>query len=62
MSVEGRRGGRALISGRALVSGRVFCAGVLQLLIVKFSYGDLGAVPLLFCWKPNVQKIGIEPL
>jgi hypothetical protein len=23
----------------------------------KFSYGDPGATPLLFCWKPNIQKI-----
>jgi hypothetical protein len=28
----------------------------------KFLYGDLGVTLLLFCWKPNVQKIEIEPL
>jgi hypothetical protein len=28
----------------------------------KFPYEDLGTAPLLFCWKPNTQKIGMEPL
>jgi hypothetical protein len=36
MSVEGSRGGRALMSGRALASGRFCGAGAFQLLIVNF--------------------------
>jgi hypothetical protein len=28
----------------------------------KFPYEDPDAAPLLFCWTPNVQKIGMEPL
>jgi hypothetical protein len=36
MSVEGRRGERALTFGRTLASGRFFGAGAFQLLIVNF--------------------------
>jgi hypothetical protein len=36
MSVEGRRGGRALTSERPLASGHFCIAGALQLLIVNF--------------------------
>jgi hypothetical protein len=36
MSVEGRRGGRALTSGRALASGYFCGAGAFQLLIANF--------------------------
>jgi hypothetical protein len=36
VSVEERRGGRALTSGRTLASGHFYGAGAFQLLIVNF--------------------------
>jgi hypothetical protein len=56
MSVEGRRG------RRALASDHFGGAGALQLFMVNFHMETLGASPLLFCWKPNIQKTRMEPL
>jgi hypothetical protein len=62
MSVDGRRGKRALTSKRALASGRFCGARAFQLFMVNFYMETSGVIPLLFCWKPNIQKIRMEPL
>jgi hypothetical protein len=55
MSVEGR-GRRAFESERALTSDHFGGVGALQLFMINFYMEIPGAVPLLFCWKPNIQK------
>jgi hypothetical protein len=57
MSAERRRGRRALVSERALTSDHFGGAGALQLFMVNFHMETTGVVPLLFCWKPNIQKL-----
>jgi hypothetical protein len=61
MSVQGRRGRRALASERARVQS-FFGVGAFQLFMVNFHMKTPGAILLLFCWKPNIQKIRMEPL
>lgn len=62
MSVEGKRGRRALASERPLTFGRFCGAGALQLFMVNLHMETPGAIPLLFCWKPNIQNIWMKPL
>jgi hypothetical protein len=74
MSVEGRRGERALASERALTSGRFFGARAtahirsflwsdsVPTIYSKFSYKDTRATPLLFLLKTEQPKNGMEPL
>jgi hypothetical protein len=57
MSVEGRRGKRALASERALAPGHFCGVRGFQLFIVNFLYADSKIIPLLSWWKPNIQKI-----
>jgi hypothetical protein len=55
MSIEGR-GRRALASERALASDLFGGVAALQLFMINFDMEIPGTAPLLFCWKPNIQK------
>jgi hypothetical protein len=52
MSVEERRG-----EGGERSHPVVFWSESIPTIYSKFSYGDSRATRLLFCWKPNSQKM-----
>jgi hypothetical protein len=65
VSVEGRceyRGEKRRVSAHVRESARIrsfLWSGSVPTTYGKFLYGDPGVALLLFCWKPNVQKIRI---
>jgi hypothetical protein len=62
MSVDGRKGGKALTSGRTVASGCFVWGRSVLTIYGKFPYEDIGVALLLFYCKPNNQKIRMESL